>query len=379
MDTLRQSLLRQELRNEIEKAKSLERDGNMEDASKHYIKAGVIYRRIAFDSPREKAERMFDVANQYEKLGNTMKAGRKIEEVKDITPGLYDDVINTLIITHKPDTEWEHIGGLKDAKSTIKEAIILPFIHEKPPYVKATRTILLYGPPGTGKTLLAQASSNTLNATFFEARLPALLSKYYGESGKLINALFQKARKMSPSLIFMDELDSIAISREGDMNEATRRVLGQLLQEIEGFNTKKEEKVLIMGATNKPWDLDDAVISRFQKKIYVPLPDKIARKSIFNIHLEGAKLDVAVEDLANKTEGFSGRDIYNLCQEAINRMVMSMNPNLDSLTSVQIEKYTLKSRALTMADFEEAFKKIKPSVPVSDIKKYEDWKRDFGG
>ncbi len=380
MGDLREQILRQELQKEIEKARKLEKLGKHDEAGKHYMKASAIYRRIAYNAPRARSEEMFDIASQYENLGTTIRKGGEIEKAREFAPDVYEKAINSLIITQKPETGWDDIGGLKEAKRVIKEAIILPFIHDKPPFIHSPRTILLYGPPGTGKTLLAKASSSTLNATFFEARISALLSKYFGESGKLVSALFDKARKEQPSLVFIDELDSIAVARSGSMNEATRRVLGEFLTQIEGFNTKKGEKVLIMGATNKPWDLDDAIVSRFQRKIYVPLPDEKARKGIFRIHLEGADASgIDLNELVKKTEGFSGRDIASVCQEAINSMVREQNPDLEELTSRQVEKYTLKYRALKPGDFEGALEKIRPAVSPQGIKKYEEWGKEFGG
>jgi SpoVK/Ycf46/Vps4 family AAA+-type ATPase len=381
MGELRYSILRQQLQSEIDKAKRLERIGKNKQAALHYMKASSIYRMIAYHSPnREKAEEMFHIASQYETLGKTIKDTSAVRCVSDVSPGIQEEMIDNLIVSQKPETSWESIGGLEQAKKTIKEAIILPFIKSKPPYIKAPRTILLYGPPGTGKTLLAKASSNTLNATFFEARLPTLLSKYFGESPKLVSALFNKAKKLQPSLIFIDELDSIAMSRDSNIDESTRRVLSQLLTEIEGFNTSKEEKILIMGATNKPWDLDEALVSRFQKKIYVPLPDFNARKDVFEIHLKGADTNrIDLNNLSKRTEGFSGRDISSLCQEAIIHMVREQNPFLEQLSAKELETYSLNYRALTPEDFEFAFEKIKPSTMAINIKKYEEWKQEFGG
>jgi SpoVK/Ycf46/Vps4 family AAA+-type ATPase len=135
-----------------------------------------------------------------------------------------------------------------------------------------------------------------------------------------------------------------------------------------------------MGATNKPWDLDDAIISRFQKKVYVPLPDLVARKIILQIHLEGADTSqIDFSQLAKKTEGFSGRDISNLCQEAIIKMVRETNPNLEKLTVRELESYSLGHRPLSEEDFEEAFSKIKPSAQQESLEKYEEWKKNFGG
>jgi len=364
MSELRHNILKQELQKEIDIARQLEAKGDPK-AADHYNKAAILYRKLGFITPPQKAEKMFSSAESMEKASGAIESDK---------PNIDD-----LIVTQKPDTEWEDIGNLEEAKTTLREAIILPFIKNKPKFVNTTKTILLYGPPGTGKTLLAKASSNTLNATFFEAKASSLLSKYYGESGKLINALFSKARDLQPSLIFMDEIDSIVTSRDHDMSEATRRVIGQLLSEIEGFGTKKDEKVIFIGASNKPWDLDEALISRFQRRVYVPLPDAHGRRIILQIHLKGANLEYSLDELNSKTENFSGRDISNLCREAITNMIREQNPNLQDLSRHQIEKYELKYRPLGKEDFDKAFEKAKPASTKADIEKYNKWAQDFGG
>ncbi len=380
MSSLRENLLRQHLHAELAKARLLEKQGKIKEAGVHYTRAGAIYRRIAYNAPPQRAEEIFSTASQYETLGNTIKNQEKITEMKRTAPEVYESAIESLIVSTKPETTWEDIGGLPEVKRTIKEAIIIPFIQNKPPFVRSPRTILLYGPPGTGKTLLAKASTNTLSATFFEARSSALLSKYFGESGKLISALFNKAEKLQPSVIFIDEIDSLAVARTGQVSEASRRVLGQLLTEMEGFSTKKEEKILIMGATNKPWDLDDAMVSRFQRRIYVPLPDEKARKNIIKIHLNGAEVGkISIDELVERTKGFSGRDIANLCQEAINLMIRESNPGLDKLTIQELEHYSLRSRQLSKEDFESAFENVRPTSQQKDLDKYEKWKEEFGG
>ena len=378
MGDLRTNLLRQQLQRELNIAKKLEAEGKHKAAAAHYSTAGSIYRRLGYAAPTHRAEEYFQTANQYDNLASNIRNPEKIEAAKDISQETYMEAIESLIVTTRPETTWDDIGGLAPVKTNIKEAIIIPFINEKPPYVRSPRTILLYGPPGTGKTLLAKASSHTLDATFFEAKGNTLLSKYFGESSKLINALFSKSRKMQPSVIFIDEIDSLAIARSGNSSEAGRRVLGQILTEIDGFNTSKEDKVLIMGATNKPWDLDEAIVSRFQKRIYVPLPDDAARKSIIRIHLKGAEMSgLNMDELVRRTKGFSGRDIANLCQDAVMGMVREMNPNLEELDTQQLAKYALKSRPLTMKDFEDALEETKPAV--QDLDRYEEWKREFGG
>ncbi|HLD77938.1 MAG TPA: ATP-binding protein, partial [archaeon] len=226
-----------------------------------------------------------------------------------------------------------------------------------------------------GKTLLAKAAAANLQATFFEARLPALLSKYYGESTKLVSALFAKAREKAPAIVFIDEIDALAQSRE-ESSEATRRVLGQFLQELEGFSSGKEQ-VLVIGATNKPWALDDALLSRFERKIAVPLPDPPAREAILAIHLRGASADPGLRSgLVARTEGFSGRDLANLCHEAILHMVREQNPQLDRLGPGEVERYKLAHRQLTDADFTEALQKVRPGD--LDLAKYAEWGREFG-
>ncbi|NIO21440.1 MAG: AAA family ATPase [Candidatus Aenigmarchaeota archaeon] len=373
MGELRNNLLRQQLQREIDTAKELESRGKSKQAVVHYQRAASIYRKLAYVAPRENAESFFSSASQYETMGNT---------IKSTTPRTRADspeAIESMVISEKPTIKWEEIGGLTEAKKTLKEAIILPFIGNKPAFVESPRTILLYGPPGTGKTLLAKAASNTLNATFFEARTSSLLSKYFGESSKIISMLFEKARESQPSLIFMDEFDSIMISRDSGLQESTRRVVGEILTEIEGFNTRSEDKILLIAATNKPWDLDDAMISRFQRKVYVPLPDKSSRKRIFEIHLKGCVLHGMTHGkLAEMSKGYSGRDIANVCREAIMFMVREQNPKLQELTPAQIENYAMNYRSLTKEDFDHSFGKIKSSVNIETIKKYEKWGEELG-
>lgn len=373
MGELRQSLLKQQLQHEIDLAKKLESEGKSKDAVAHYKRASSIYRRLAYVSPRDHAESFFNSASQYEDMGKV------ISNTTPYTRAKSPEAIESMVISEKPTTKWEDIGGLEDVKKEVKEAIILPMVHKKPEFLETPKTLLLYGPPGTGKTLLAKAASNTLNATFFEARTSTILSKYFGESSKIVGMLFEKARKDQPSIIFMDEFDSIMVSRDSGIQESTRRVVSQLLMEIEGFASRKEDDVILIAATNKPWDLDDAMISRFHRRIHIPLPDPDAREQIFEIHLKGATLDsITTKKLAEMSGGYSGRDIANVCKEAIMLMIREQNPGLDKLTPTQIEKYQMNYRSLTTDDFEESFSKIKPSVDKKVLKKYEEWGEQLG-
>jgi katanin p60 ATPase-containing subunit A1 len=379
MGELKRSILRHQLQVEVDAAREQERNGRLDRAGLHYMRAAAIYRRMAHGMPGRTGAPLFHAAEQYEVVVRNIRR-KGARTARQMEPGELERMIDGMIITEKPDVGWEDIGGLKEAKREIQEAVILPFIKSRPGYVNAPRTILLYGPPGTGKTMLAKASCHSLEATFFEARASSLLSKYFGESGRLVSALFSKARKAQPSLVFMDEIDSLAMSRDSEVSEGSRRVLAQLLTEIEGFNTKGTDKVIIMAATNKPWDLDDAMLSRFQKRIYIPLPDEPARARIFEVHLKGARIEgTSALALARQSVGFSGREIAGVCTEAIMAMVREQNPGIHDLSSSQLERYVLRERPLAGEDFGRAMDRIRPSLKASVAERYEKWRDEFGG
>ncbi len=370
MGELRESLLRQQFQHEMDAAKSLEAQGRPKQALVHYQAAASIYKRLASISPgkHESPPSLSGPARQCE------AAGPPRGETGDAK-----DLAGSTLVCEKPATRWEEIGGLDEAKREIREAVVLPMIKGKPDFVEVPRTILLYGPPGTGKTLLAKAASNTLKANFFEAKTSALLSKYYGESEKIIGMLFDKARKSQPSIIFMDEFDAIMATRDSGVHEATRRVISQLLTEIDGFSTRKDDRVLMMAATNRPWDLDDAMISRFQRKIYVPLPDAASRKQIFGIHLRGSPLSgITADELSRMSEGYSGRDIANVCREAVMSMVREQNPGLEEMTPSRLEKYAMKCKPLSRDDFGHALSKVRGTVGSKTLARYSEWKEDLG-
>ncbi|MHA2037778.1 MAG: AAA family ATPase [Promethearchaeota archaeon] len=290
------------------------------------------------------------------------------------------DMISGTIVTESPKVNWEDIAGLENVKQALREAIVLPIA--KPELFTGARRpwsgILLFGPPGCGKTLLAKAAATECRATFFSASSADLLSKWLGESEKLISALFKIARLKAPSLIFMDEIDSVATKRgEGSESGGERRVKTQLLSEIQGLKSTHDKPLLVLGATNRPWDIDNAMLSRFEKRVQVPLPDMKARAGIFKIHTEGVNTALTDEDfieLSVRSEGYSGRDIANVCREVI----MLPIRELDMGGLLENSEQEVKVRDININDFKKTLKKVKPMTNKSLMKQYNGWAQEFG-
>lgn len=288
----------------------------------------------------------------------------------------------TRLIYRSPAT-WGDIGGLEATKAEIKQAYAMS-VAQKPPGVRLRgwRNILLFGPPGTGKTLLAAATSNGLDATFFNVKVSDLLSKYFGESTKLLSALYSLARRMSPSVVFLDEMESLSGQRgSSGQTGAEQRIVSTFLAELGGLPAKGEERyVLTIAATNLPWLLDRAILSRFEKRIYVPLPDCGAREAILRIHIDeaGLKSEVPHKELVGRTEGYSGREIQRLCAQAIEHMVAEENPSLVDLVEKgkeAIGEYRLRLRPLAIADFRYALDMIVSETREEDVAQFEKWRK----
>lgn len=288
------------------------------------------------------------------------------------------------LISESPIT-WGDIGGLEEVKRLMMETVVIAGL-QKPTAIKPWHGVLLFGPPGTGKTLLAAASAGSLNATFYNVKSDSILSKYFGESSKLISKLYDSARKHSPSILFIDEFDSLSRSRNDESSDATRKVLSTILSEMDGFKDKKTDLLLLtLAATNTPWDLDDAVLSRFSRRIYVPLPDANASSEIIKIHTAG--LDISKVNLSNLAircveRLYSGRDIQNLCQQAILNMIHDKNKELHKLASLPFSELRMRSlqiRPMDDSDFQKALEKIKSPISRQTLERYEKWNADFGG
>ncbi len=265
---------------------------------------------------------------------------------------------------------WDQIGGLEETKRRIQTALSLT-LARTPRGVKIPRSrmILLQGPPGTGKTLLAAAVAGQLRATFFDVKASQVLSRYFGDSPRLISLLFDEARRRSPSVVFIDEFEALAASRTGDESGPERRILATLLAELDGLAGKDEEaRLLTLAATNVPHLLDPAILSRFSARIEVPLPDTEARREILRIHIEkaGFRTSFPLDALVPRTQGFSGRDISRLCGAAVENMLVRANPELlqaargtpGSGTSILEEELSIEP--LSEEDFEVAFRVVEP-------------------
>lgn len=289
----------------------------------------------------------------------------------------YSDAVVRLI--QRSTVNWEDIAGLEETKRAIKIAYGLS-VAQRPAGVAlgGWRTMLFYGPPGTGKTLLAAATSNGLMATFFNVKVSDLVSKYFGESSRLISALFAEARGRAPAVIFLDEFDALTPPRGGGESGAERRIISTLLAELDGLATKGNDAyVLTIAATNTPWDIDKAMISRFEKKIYIPLPDAAARARILELNLQGLTVEKGLmADLLARTERYSGREITRLCKEAVNQMIERANPDLHETVDAgpeAVAEYQVQVAPLTADDWRVAFQRVRPGTTAKETSRFTQW------
>ena len=359
------------------KAIENEKKGQKKAALDNYIKAVEILNKMIRWAPTpEQKEAYFRKAKTY--LSRAWEIRKELKAPRgeiSAEKGELSAAIQDAIITERPTIKWNDVADLESAKQALREAIILPLL--RPDLFKGARKpwkgVLLFGPPGCGKTLLAKAVATECDATFFNVSAATLVSKWLGESEKLVRELFKFSKEKQPSIVFFDEVDAIATTRGGTEHDAIRRVKLQLMQEMQGLMSDSEQTVVI-GTTNIPWHIDPAFRRRFEKRILVPLPEKEAREHIFIIHSRDVELDESVTFnlLAEITEGFSGSDIEIVCREAI------MNPVREMDKSGLLKDKEAKIRPVTIQDFEKALQKIKPTVAPEELLAYEKWQKDFG-
>ena len=410
------------LRNEVkilaEKAVNADKCEDYENAFQYYSKAAEKLNYI----------RKYD-ENQYNKDVYTKKAIEYINRAKDIKKAMekgkgkdkkggngegdedeeakkLEEQLSGCLVSEKPNVKWSDVAGLDKAKEALKEAVVLPirfpqlFQGKRKPW----KGILLYGPPGTGKSFLAKAAATETGGKFFSVSAANIVSKWMGESEKLIKGLFDLARKNRPAVIFLDEIDSVLSARSDSENDATRRLKTEFLIQMQGVGND-DEGILVLGATNIPWGLDPAVRRRFQKKIYIGLPEVDARRVMFQLNLgktANTLTEEQFDDLAERTEGYSGSDIATLTQDAIYEPIrkcesashfvriqrngkdyyMPCAPSHPGAIAMKMHDMPNPEMLLPpdvcYDDYILALKKIKATVNQKDLEKQEEFTREFG-
>lgn len=309
------------------------------------------------------------------------------------------DQLASAIVTEKPNVRWDDVAGLEDAKAALQEAVVLPirfpqlFQGERKPW----RGILLYGPPGTGKSHIAKAVATEVDATFFSVSSSDLTSKWVGESEKLVRSLFEAAEARKPAIIFIDEVDALTTARTDDESEASRRLKNELLVRMSSVG----DGVLVLGATNVPWALDAAVRRRFERRIYIPLPDTQSRESLLRIHLGRTPhtlSDSHIRHLARRTDGLSGADVSVLVRDALMQPLRDLQSathfrigadgawvpcdardrGAREMRLMQVPADNLSNPEVTPAHFDKALTTTRPSVAASDLRRHEAFTKEFG-
>ncbi|XXH01143.1 hypothetical protein Hte_007496 [Hypoxylon texense] len=336
-----------------------------------------------------------DSATEGEKKAKDEWEKRKKTIMKSLPPGIDEAAAKAIfneIVVQGDEVHWSDVAGLEIAKNALREAVVYPFL--RPDLFmglrEPARGMLLFGPPGTGKTMLARAVATESKSTFFSISASSLTSKYLGESEKLVRALFALAKMMAPSIIFVDEIDSLLSQRSGNgEHEATRRIKTEFLiqwsdlqraaagRESPGGANKERgdpNRVLVLAATNLPWAIDEAARRRFVRRQYIPLPESETRATQLKTLLGQQKhslTDTDIAELVDLTDGFSGSDITALAKDAAMGPLRALGEALLHMTMDQI-------RPIELGDFKASLRTIRPSVSKEGLKEYEDWARKFG-
>ena len=316
---------------------------------------------------------LLDIGGQIEKLGIRIENEKFKPQIMEKlgqaeghqTPKRKPFLVDT------PDVTFEDVAGMYEVKEVVKDKVIYPRLY--PHLFKTFRKksgggILLYGLPGTGKTMIAKAIARETGAKMFTVKPSDLLSKWFGNSEKNVRKLFAAARSEHNAVIFFDEIEGFACSRDSD-SDAMNRVVGELLTQMQGVtNGDEENRILLIAATNRPWDIDSAFLrpGRFDERIYVPLPDLDARKVIIRNSILGVPGHEAVDvdALAQETEGFNGADVDYLCEKA------------KELAIRRVIAASMKDKKFAKEDFEQALKEVRSSVAKKDISRLENWEKE---
>jgi len=361
------------------KAVQFDSEGNKELAITYYLQAyDHLISLIKYTENKRLKEFYLERAENYIDRSYDLKT-RKVHRSVQAVPSEMDEekrqAILSTVIPEKPNVKWEDVAGLKTAKQAIEDSIILPLKHpdlfEGMPSWKG---ILLFGPPGCGKTLIARAAATECDATFFNLSSADLMVKWVGDSEQRIKTLFQVAKETQPSIIFLDEIDALGVKRTGEESGVSTRVLSQLLQGMDGVTSRVDDRIMVLGATNRPWNIDSALLRRFDKRIMIPLPDVITRKVIFKITIRNMPRlslseDVDLDELATLTVGYTGDDIKKICMDA---WYIPIHEHIKN----KIDEYI--PRDVNKLDFIEALRNRKSSVTSEEVRLNNDWANRTG-
>ncbi|KAA8922825.1 MAG: ATP-binding protein [Thermoplasma sp.] len=347
--------------------------GHRDKAKEYYFAAYRLMLEAANASPPDLKKKRLDQCNiilsAYQRVNDNVQANPESRENDSISEG---EALLEEIGLEKPEiprVTFEDVAGLDEVKNEILGKIVYPmkFKELSQEYnIQFGGGMLLYGPPGTGKTFIVKAIANEVRARFINVNPASLYSQWFGMFEKNISKLFRAAALLSPAIIFFDEIDALVPKRDTSNSDAAKRGVAQLLNEVGGINSQKNKNLFIIAATNNPWEIDEAMLrpGRFDIKVYVPPPDIVARKKIFQLNMAKVKQAGSIDYdlLAQQTEGYSGADIEFICKKA------SQNVFMEAVKSG-------KQRQVETKDLLDVIGSIRPSIDADLLSKY----REFAG
>ena len=351
----------------MSKGRQAQEKGNITLARRNYLLASETMMQMAKLSTGKLKEARMERARRLVRLTENLDK-KPVKENKP-SEGEEDEDIKKWQAAEVPNITFNDVAGLDDVKKAITIRMINPVKYPEKYKMYNKKTgggVLLYGPPGTGKTMIAKAIANEVGAKFYAVKGSDIVSKWVGDSEKNINALFEEANKQDRAIIFIDEMDNLLGSRGVDTHNDKR--VNEFLQQIDGF-AGRNPNLLLLGATNRPWDIDSAAMrsGRFSQKIYLPLPDAPARRFMLEKNMKGVPVsdDFSIDKLVDETENYSGADIEELCDRAKDE------PLLKAIATDKIIKVTNK-------DFDNVLAVMPPSVTPKEIARFDAYNESLG-